>query len=526
MASPNGNNTYFQFSFDPYKWIEEGIAIAEKEGLGKEIGFSSVTSNSKKPKGKDYNKYGYRADSNKSVEEQFNLKSGLGSFLDQDLLNTVESIYRNINAKLDLGGDIKPARIKFTDKPIGVFDFSQASKGLIRPVEFFSLEDDKTINPDLVQKDELNGNEFYFYMRKEKQVVVERRQEGTTDIEKNCDNVQVRKNQKLNLYLPYRDGEVLLMCGEYKLRFTSTNKKVYALREKKGGGIAPYVDLYLACGNNWNHDPESMLIQMMPNLLLGRILEKSGVRVRLFGYYVQNISSNVYTNSFFMMKNYGEPLDINKVAVFTSDTRFFRYWMWNAKQGWNYEMTKSKDYGGSDGSMYQPEQWLRNIMPMVRNYVSYKIDSGDFPSQVVNKKLMLFGGLNADADEKLDTPETEEKIINKFYQLLDYISIRLSNAPTQVIKEIVKRERDKGVEDREILKNLRDAITDILTPTSLQQKSIKQIKEEFKNGDIDKELYERAIEVNSKLDTQENIDEIIDERIRYEDIAKKVLGIS
>lgn len=526
MASPNGNNTYFQFSFDPYKWIEEGTAIAEKEGLGKSVELSSATRNSDKPRGKDYNKYGYKADSNRSVEEQFNLNSGLGAFLDQDLLNTVESLYTNINAQLDLGGDIKPARIKFTDKPIGVFDFSQASKGLIRPVEFFSFEDDKTINPDLVQKGELNGNEFYYYMKKEKQVVVERRQDGTTAIAKNCDNVQVKKNEKLKLFLPYRDGDVLLKCGEYKLRFTSTNKKVYAVREKKGGGIAPYVDLYLACGNNWNHNPESMLIQMMPNLLLGRILEKSGVRVRLFGFYVQDISSDVYLNSFFMMKNYGEPIDINKIAVFTSDTRFFRYWMWNAKQGWNYEMTKSEDYGGSDGSMYQPERWTRNIMPMVRNYVSYKIQVGEFPSQVVNKKLMLFGGLNANDSEKLDTPETEEKIINKFYQLLDYISIQLSNTPTQVIKDIVKREKDNGKDERDILRYFRDAITDILTPTGRQEKSIQEINEEFKNGEIDKDLYERAIEVNSKLDTDEEINEIIDERIRYESIAKKVLGIS
>jgi len=526
MPSPNGNNTYFQFSFDPYKWIEEGTAIAEKEGLGKSVELSRVTRNSDKPRGKDYNKYGYKADSNRSVEEQFDLNSGLGAFLDQDLLNTVESLYTNINAQLDLGGDIKPARIKFTDKPIGVFDFSQASKGLIRPVEYFSFEDDKTINPDLVQKGELNGNEFYYYMKKEKQVVVERRQEGTTAIAKNCDNVKVKKNEKLKLFLPYRDGDVLLKCGEYKLRFTSTNKKVYAVREKKGGGIAPYVDLYLACGNNWNHDPESMLIQMMPNLLLGRILEKSGVRVRLFGFYVQDINSDIYLNSFFMMKNYGEPIDINKIAVFTSDTRFFRYWMWNAKQGWNYEMTKQRTYGGSDGSMYQPESWTRNIMPMVRNYVSYKIQTGEFPSQVVNKRLMLFGGLNSNSGEKLDSPETERKIIDKFYKLLDYISLRLSNTPTQVIKDIVKRERDNGKDDTDILKDLRDAITDILTPTRRQEKSIQQINEEYKNGEIIKEFYERAIEVNSKLDTDEEINEIIDERIRYENIAKKVLGIS
>lgn len=189
-------------------------------------------------------------------------------------------------------------------------------------------------------------------------------------------------------------------------------------------------------------------------------------------------------------------------------------------------MTKNRTYGGSDGSMYQPESWTRNIMPMVRNYVSYKIQIGEFPSQVVNKRLMLFGGLNSDSGEKLDSPETERKIIDKFYKLLDYISLRLSNTPTKVVKDIVKRERDNGKDDRDILKDLRDAITDILTPTSRQQKSIQEINEEYKNGDIDKEFYERAIEVNSKLDDDEEINAIIDERIRYENIAKKVLGIS
>ena len=178
----------------------------------------------------------------------------------------------------------------------------------------------------------------------------------------NCPELKVLKDETTQLFLPFLNGKIVNECKGYRLKYATTNKKVYAVREKKGGGIAPYVDLYFTSGENWRYNPEQMLISMMPNLMLARVLERSGVRVRIFCIYPQNIGgTRLY--KIFMIKNYGETVDINKISTFTSDTRFFRYYMWNASTGWNYKMTNNKNYGGSDGSMVGHDYIERTTMP-------------------------------------------------------------------------------------------------------------------------------------------------------------------
>ena len=107
------DKNYIQFGFDPFQFIEDGLKIVADNNLRSEATESSVTSGSP-IKGKDYNWYGYKSASGKSFQEQFDINSGLGSFLDKDVLTKVEDVYSNINAKLDLGGDAKQQRIKFT----------------------------------------------------------------------------------------------------------------------------------------------------------------------------------------------------------------------------------------------------------------------------------------------------------------------------------------------------------------------------------------------------------------------------
>lgn len=501
------------FGFDPYKWIEEGVAIAVKNNLGQTSITSSKLTNADRVPNKDYNKYGYKANSNLSIEQQFDINSGLGTFLDSSLMDKVNDMYSNISAKLDLGGDIKPSRIKFTDRPLGVFTFSQASKGLIRPVEYYSQEDDSVIDPKLVFKGEINGIEYFYYLKDSQEVIVERRQEGTTNIIKHSPYLKVKKDEVSGLFLPYdEDDKIVIKSNGYALRFTSTNKKVYAYRTKSGGGIAPYVDLYIASGQNWDYDPEQMLIQAMPNILLARILEKSGVKVRIFGYFNQDISGTVI-DKFFMIKNYGEPVDLNKICVFLADTRFFRFYLWNACTGWNYEIMKREGFGGSAGRMMGTEEYNREIMPFVRNYVSYKISTGEFPTQVVNKKLMLFGGLNVSDSQKFETNATQEQITNRFYSLIDYVQIQLSKNPRLVLQEIIKREKDRNKSDRDIKRYIRASITDVLNPTNgIQTESPAELKNKLNSGAITKSDYDNRLRVQIQLDTQEEADAIIEER--------------
>jgi hypothetical protein len=150
----NYRNNYIKFGFEPYEFIREGIDLALKNNLGIFMPESRVINpnsspNTDKARRKPYNWAGYNPNSNLSATQQLDIGM-LGSFVDQDLITEFEGVFSEINAKLDLGKDSKPARIKFTDKPIGIFSFSQASKGLIRPAEFYSFHENKLIKPENV----------------------------------------------------------------------------------------------------------------------------------------------------------------------------------------------------------------------------------------------------------------------------------------------------------------------------------------------------------------------------------------
>jgi len=477
-------------------------------------------------RGKDYNWHGYKSGSSKSFAEQFDINSGLGSFLDQDLLTKVEQVYSNINAKLDLGGDFKASRIRFTEKPLGIFSFAQASKGLIRPVEYYSKEENKVIPPDDIFKGEFKGNTYFYYNHEGREVIVERRQEGTTKIAESCTDILLMEDENSKLILPYdSDGKIVNECKGNKLRYATTTKKVYAYREKKGGGIAPYVDLYISTGGLGSIEPEQMIIRSLPNILLSRILEKAGVRVRIFAYWSnRDYNRDRDFNTMFMLKNYGETIDLNKIAVFSSDTRFYRYWLANSTVGWYKFMCGDGRSGFDTTGTLDPSTFMRDILPMVRNYVSYQINVGQFPSQVVNKKLMLFANMDVDSGDDIESPDIEKKVIEKFYSILDYIQMQLSNTPRKVLQDIIKREKDNGKSESDIKRYIRSAITDVLSPTKeFQKQSPAELKKLLESGSLSKDEYDERLRVEIMLDTRKDADDIIEEREKLLNILNTLI---
>jgi hypothetical protein len=522
---PKAKDNYIVFGFDPYKFIEEGLDIVEKDGL--RTIFTEASTVGRSPiSGKDYNWSGYKSSSSKSFAEQFDINSGLGSFLDQELLTRVEQVYSNINAKLDLGGDFKASRIKFTEKPLGIFSFAQASKGLIRPVEYYSKEENKVIPPDNVFKGEFKDSDYFYYNYDGREVIVERRQEGTTKIAESCTNILLKEDMQSKLILPYdSEGKIVNECKGNKLRYATTTKKVYAYREKKGGGIAPYVDLYISTGGLGDIEPEQMIIRSLPNILLSRILEKAGVRVRIFAYWSnRDYSKDRDFNTMFMLKNYGETVDLNKIAVFSSDTRFYRYWLANSTVGWYKFMCGDGISGFDTTGTLSPSVFMRDILPMVRNYVSYQISVGQFPSQVVNKKLMLFANMDVDSGDKIESSDIEKKVIEKFYSILDYIQMQLSNTPRKVLQDIIKREKDNGKSESEIKSYIRSSITNVLSPTKeFQKQSPAELKKLLDKGSLTKQQYDEKLRVEIMLDTEKDADEIIEEREKLLNILNTLI---
>jgi hypothetical protein len=267
------------------------------------------------------------------------------------------------------------------------------------------------------------------------------------------------------MVLPYdKEGKIINFYDKYKLRYTSTTKKVYQIREKKGGGYAPYVDLYCPLGAHNQYTSESMLIQAMPMILLARVLERAGVRTRVFATsFMQSYpTGDNKMVSPILVKEYGEPLDLNKLAIYTSDKRFFRFHSFNAFLGWfaengDLETDHTQTTMLSNSEIYE-------IMPRVKNYYQYQMDKGIFPKSNIDKGLMIFGGTPTNPGDKLNNPMVEKKIIDEFYKISDYVSLMMSKKPDSVIKKIFEREEDRKISKQEVAQNLRNTITQILAP--------------------------------------------------------------
>jgi hypothetical protein len=415
------------------------------------------------------NWWGYKPGDSKSFDEQMSLDNVLVSFLNQGVLTQADDLYDKILSTIDLGGDLKQQRIIFTSQPIGIFSFAQASKGLIRSVEYYCPSEDRIIAPDSVFKGDLNGKEYYFFEgANEEEILVERRQEGTTDILRTCPFATAQLNYDSGMVLPYdKESKIINFYDKYKLRYTSTTKKVYQIREKKGGGYAPYVDLYCPLGGNWKFTTNTMLVQALPMILLARVLERAGVRTRVFATsFMQTGGEENFMVSPILVKEYGEPLDLNKLAIYSSDKRLFRFHLFNALLGQFYKngnlKTRHTQTQGVDTDQ------IYRLMPRVKNYYQYQMDTGAFPKTNIDKGLMIFGGtpmnLREPEEDNLSYDRTQQKIINEFYRISDYVSLMMSKKPDSVIKKIFEREEDRKISKQQVAQTLRNTITQILAP--------------------------------------------------------------
>lgn len=446
-----------------------------------------------------FNFWGYSSNSSQSVQEQFALDNVLGQYFYPPLLSLVDDLMIEAESNVDLGGDLEKSKIKYSSIPKGIFDFSKASKGLIRPVEYFCDELDMIVPADDVYKENLGGKKTYLIKRGEDVLICEPRQEGTTDMLKSYPN-KLRKSYlgNLNLYVPENlNGEKVIKMGKKRLRFTSTEKKVYAYRERLGGGIAPYVDLYINNSGYHGTTGAGRFLKALPSLMIAKLLEQAGVKTRIWSgewtsYY--NNRRNLYIQNS-LIKEYGEPLDLNKIGVIVSDSRFFRGLGSNAKFGFFYDLQqfwRKKDSSipkltdlnwGSNSPL--TEDKARDVMKYLRN-AYYKYDSlGLVKPTQANKNLMLYltspfrgdeswfnfedeDGNVYKADNSVETriekgevtylvkgkvvkPVFEDwatqRVVESFNRNIDFISLLLSKNPKGVVSRVKNRQTDKYIKE-------------------------------------------------------------------------------
>jgi|LakMenE01Jun11ns_1017448.scaffolds.fasta_scaffold9954322_4 hypothetical protein len=405
--------------------------------------------------------YGYDPNSNKTLQEQFSYDE-VKIFSDMPLLESALNGFSDIKRTLDLGGDFDSARMKFTSLPKGVFNFGIASKGLYRKVEYFDETHGIVIDSNLVLQSEIDNTPYYNF--KGNRLYLRKQQEGTSLIEKHCEGVKVKYSDANMLYLPFKDGKIYNGCGFEvnkekgifaKLKYATTTKKVFSYREKLGGGISPFVDLFVVVGGLGTLETEAMLAKNLPTFIVADILEKAGVKVRIYGVRSYSKDDKIVFLPF-ALKEYGETIDFGSLASFTSDVRFFRVNLWRSTATIRRMAEKAKNPRSSSypkgmgttlyGYNNNVRDELYDVFQMYKNWVFNNKGSVKNTTKINDKGLMILGGLrNIQNSDKLtgrNQAQTFAKIKEEVYRMLDYVGMLLTTNPSKFIQGIYNREKD------------------------------------------------------------------------------------
>jgi hypothetical protein len=168
-----------------------------------------------------------------------------------------------------------------------------------------------------------------------------------------------------------------------------------------------------------------------------------------------------------------------------------------------------------DNSQSYYKDFKEVVLPSIRNVVDYKIKVGEFPSQVVDKRLMIYGGVESNPDEEISDKNIEERIINGFYSNMDYIQLNLSKTPRVIMQEIIKRLRSKNKSDYEIRNYLQDILTNVYSTTSeIQSVTPNVLKQQLEDGILNEENYKNQLRVQIQLDTKEEQDKVREDRAK------------
>lgn len=216
------------------------------------------------------------------------IKTGVfDTFLDTELVKMSSDLVKSVSTNIKFGDSFKKKRIKAIDRPQGAFSFSLATKGLYKDFEFY-IDELKLVVESNVEKDS-NGNYIYHH----------------TDGEYYEAELRDKRNP-------------LTGKAVYKTR----TKKVYLKRQNKSN--TKKVSIFIPVGGNADQTPDSLMYRCLPSLILSEILEKSGVKV---GLYFARASAWGKVKTFFTtkIKDYGDKVNYNKILIYTSDPRYFRF---------------------------------------------------------------------------------------------------------------------------------------------------------------------------------------------------------
>lgn len=452
MARINNFNDKESFTF--YKSFDDYMAFVDKT-------FAKVP--------RDYDSFRGVYDGFTEPRESFvgsdnvdELNGKLKDFIDPETLDVAIAQISNLFSLINLGGAFAKDRMVATDLPIGVFDFSLASKGLYRAQEYYCEALNKIIAPDLVRKLPTGENSFIYTEFQDgipKTFNVIQQQEGTHEIK--LKNEFISELLKAGVSEQEAELQGTEKFPRAKLIFRTTTKKVNLIRKSKTlkenqEGNEKYVDLFISIGGLADQTPRSLMYKTMPCLLIAYFMDKAGIKTRILGLdsgVVGQFSDTRerdrlrFVNSF-VIKNYEDGFDFNEIAILTADSRVFRWKLFKAIVGQFYDKFKH-DIGSGLGSNIVGQAFLDTF----ERYKTYYIEKQKAEAGVKNQNSRLMFASEVTPDPDWNDDRMMRMVEDEFFRIVDAIDIEFNGAKT-ALPRIKERETNRGVD----LSNLRQRL--------------------------------------------------------------------
>lgn len=392
------------------------------------------------------------------------LNSKITSFIDPPALdNSIEKI-KELFSLINLGGAFAKDRMVATDLPIGVFDFSLASKGLYRAQEYYCEALNKIIEPDLVKKISNNPIAFTYTLNEgglPHTYNVIQQQEGTFEIAKMTEYV----NGLIASGTPENEAKNLgaEKFPKAKLIFRTTTKKVNLIRRSKTlkeneAGNEKYVDLFIDIGGLSSQTPRSLMYKAMPCLLVAYFINKAGIKTRILGMNSGTESGGIDSREgqrnkrrfvdTFVIKEYEDNFDFNEISILTADSRVFRWKMFKAITTSFYSKLNF-DVGSGLGSNFRGEGFSTMFERYKNFYIQTQKAKGGIKNQ--NSRLMFSSEVTPNPDWNDD--EMMRMVTDEFFRIVDAIDIEFNGAQLS-LPRIKEREIARQVD----ISNLRQRL--------------------------------------------------------------------
>lgn len=391
---------------------------------------------------------GYFQGRNMSFDEWFTYRN-LSNYRNPQVVQLVEEVVSDVKTSIDLGGDFEASKIKFTSIPRGVFSFGLASKGLYRISEYHDVENKRIVAEELVRSRTENGKKIFYYNTPKGTIELRQQQKGSDKVSESC-NAPILYSDKARMHVPIKGNKICNGCdtkdakGEpIKLEYATSIKKIYMYRDKLGGGKTDYVELFCNTALPPEVTDESFIGQNLPIFVVADILEKAGIRTRIYGFRcAEDRTNDIGYGYAYLVKEYGEALDINKAMALVCSRKFVSGLMLFqsmarafTEQNQTFTSLRSYPITASMG-IYRP------LFNSYKNYIWNQKGSFTNDTRISDQNLMITGGAPlVDVDKYRDRAIENAKV--EVYRILDYVGMLLTKNKRSFIKKVANRRKDQ-----------------------------------------------------------------------------------